>query len=85
MRLALALIVIGIILIIAGSMLVALSAQGEISGGFVILIGPIPIIGGVGPHGTLLALLALLVTLIIVIIYIIHAFLSTKLQSAAEL
>ncbi len=73
MRLFMALIGVGLIMIIAGFILMALSATpGNVSGGFVILIGPIPIIGGFGPYGGLLSTVALIATIIIVLIYIFY-------------
>ncbi|MEM2122487.1 MAG: DUF131 domain-containing protein [Candidatus Bathyarchaeia archaeon] len=62
---------LGFLLIIVGSFLLLFSqlqgAEGSVSGGAVLLLGPIPIILGGGPHAHLLVALALIVTIAIVI------------------
>jgi len=65
--LAFAAIFIGALLITLGSM----SNSGNVSGGAVILIGPIPIILGGGPYSFVLAELAVILTIVAVILFLI--------------
>lgn len=64
---AFAAIFIGILLIAFGSM----SNLGGVSGGAIILIGPIPIILGTGPYSIVLIALAALVTLAALIVFLV--------------
>jgi len=69
------LFIIGIALIIIGfltTFLVSVRGVGESSGGFIILIGPIPIVGSWGTYGGFLTIILLLITLIILISIILY-------------
>jgi len=69
------LFIIGIALIIIGfltTFLVSIRGVGESSGGFIILIGPIPIVGSWGTYGGFLTIILLLITLIILISIILY-------------
>lgn len=72
---------IGIALIFIGFLTIFLASIKwirESSGGFVILIGPIPIIGSWGAYGGLLTIILLLITLIILISIIFYGRIFTK-------
>ena len=64
---AFAIIFIGMLLMTIGS----LPEVGNVSGGAVILIGPIPIILGTGPYSTALVVLALFITIVLLAFYLI--------------
>lgn len=67
------LFIFGIALILIGFstiFLVAVKEIGESSGGFIILIGPIPIVGSWGSYGGFLTIILLLITLIILVLII---------------
>jgi len=64
--LAIAAIFIGMLLIALGSM----SNLGNVSGGAVILIGPIPIVLGVGPYSFELVEIAVVLTIVAVIAFL---------------
>jgi uncharacterized membrane protein len=64
---AFAAIFIGALLIVLGSM----SNVGNVSGGAVILIGPIPIILGGGPYSIELVGLAVVLTIVAVILFLV--------------
>ncbi|RLE69114.1 MAG: hypothetical protein DRJ45_07050 [Thermoprotei archaeon] len=69
------LFIIGIALVIIGfltTFLVSVRGVGESSGGFIILIGPIPIVGSWGTYGGFLTIILLLITLIILISIILY-------------
>lgn len=69
------LFIIGIALIIIGfltTFLASVRGVGESSGGFIILIGPIPIVGSWGTYGGFLTIILLLITLIILISIILY-------------
>lgn len=63
---AFAAIFIGILLVTLG----ALSKTGNVSGGAIILIGPIPIVLGVGPYSFELVELAAILTIAAVILFL---------------
>jgi len=69
-------IILGIVLMIIGTLIMVLSVLsiGQGSGSIVIMIGPIPIIGFWGPWGWVLAL----VSLLIIVIFIIFTFLCSR-------
>ncbi|MBS7644651.1 MAG: DUF131 domain-containing protein [Candidatus Bathyarchaeia archaeon] len=62
---------LGFLFIIAGALILFSSqfhgAGGSVSGGAVLLLGPIPIIMGGGPHAPLLITIALITTIIVVV------------------
>ena len=64
---AFAAIFIGVLLLALGSM----SNPGNVSGGAVILIGPIPIILGSGPYSLALIALSVVVTIVAVVLFLI--------------
>ncbi len=79
-RLSGSLITVGLILIVLGIFLVVTYAllspsQGEVSGGFTIFVGPIPIAGAWGPHGHLLLLISLI--LAITMFILLYVFISS--------
>jgi len=65
--LAFAAIFIGVLLLAVGSM----SSPGNVSGGAVILIGPIPIILGSGPYSFGLIALSAVLTIVAVVLFLI--------------
>ncbi|MEM3833599.1 MAG: hypothetical protein QW128_08475 [Thermoprotei archaeon] len=71
------LIVIGFIIVFIGGVL-SIPSGGNTSGSFVVLIGPIPIIGSFGPQGTILTSLNLILILIIIIIVIVYEIITYK-------
>jgi len=64
--LAFAAIFIGLVILALGS----LPNPGSVSGGAVILIGPIPIILGSGPYSFVLAALAVVLTIIAAVLFL---------------
>ncbi len=73
--LGMVLAVLGIALAVIGSLLIAASAAtgggpGEASVGGLVLIGPIPIVFGVGPHSDVLVVVALLLALALMAIVV---------------
>ncbi|NJF25196.1 DUF131 domain-containing protein [Thermococcus sp. Bubb.Bath] len=65
------LILIGFLLVFVGSLIAASGGEGEVEGGGVIMIGPIPIIFGTGRGATLAAVLAI----ILMVLWIVGALL----------
>ncbi|MGB9728630.1 MAG: TIGR00304 family membrane protein [Thermoprotei archaeon] len=72
------LIIIGFIIIFIGGILLSIPSEGSTSGSFVILIGPIPIIGSFGPQGTMLTSLNIILILAIIIIIIVYEIIAYK-------
>jgi len=68
MRIPLALIFVGFVLVFAGAILTATSTANSSVGG-VVLIGPIPIIFGSGKLGEPLAFLATLLTILAILVF----------------
>ena len=65
------LLISGIVLMVAGFVLVAVAAmRGAESGGFVVVIGPLPIVGAWGPHGVALAAIGAILLLLLVLIHL---------------
>lgn len=64
-------VLIGFLLIFAGILLSTRTIDKSVSGGFILLIGPIPIIGGFGPHSTLLIIIAFVIMIILIIIMLV--------------
>jgi uncharacterized membrane protein len=62
---AFAVIFIGVLLVIIGTML----SSGTVSGGAIILIGPIPIILGTGPNSLAMVGLAAALTVLSVVVF----------------
>lgn len=62
-----ALVIIGIVVMMIASFT---QGHGQTSGGAVILIGPIPIILGIGPESTWLIALAAIVTVIASVVFL---------------
>jgi uncharacterized protein (TIGR00304 family) len=65
------LILIGFLLIFVGSLIAASGGEGEVEGGGVIMIGPIPIIFGTGRGATIAAVLAV----VLMVLWIVGALL----------
>lgn len=65
------LIILGFVIIFIGGIL-SIPSEGTTSGSFVVLIGPIPIIGSFGPQGTTLASLSIILMLVIIVIMVIY-------------
>jgi len=65
------LIFLGFIIIIIGSIL-SIPTEGTTSGSFAVLIGPIPIIGYFGPHGSILTTINIILIIVIIAIMIIY-------------
>ena len=55
-----ALILIGFLLVFIGTLISAFSGEGDVDGGGVIMIGPIPIVFGTGRGATLAMVLAVI-------------------------
>lgn len=73
-RFAFILFIMGILLIIAGSIVTfftALSADTT-SGSVVVIVGPIPIIGAWGEHGFALTLIALAIFFTLLIVHVLY-------------
>jgi uncharacterized protein (TIGR00304 family) len=69
--LGISLILIGFLLVFVGSLIAASGGEGEVEGGGVIMIGPIPIIFGTGRGATVAAIL----TVVLMVLWIIGALL----------
>jgi uncharacterized membrane protein len=70
------LFLIGLLLIVTGFVIVILgiSDSANSSAGLVIFIGPIPLIFGSGPNGSVLAIIALLAAIGMIIIFYLSNF-----------
>jgi uncharacterized membrane protein len=68
---------LGVAIIVVGFLVVALGAVGSggsVSSGGFILIGPIPIVFGSGPHSGMLAVIGLVATVAMVGVYLLSFF-----------
>ncbi len=65
------LILIGFLLVFVGSLILAAGGEGDVEGGGVIMVGPIPIIFGTGRGATVATVLAI----ILMVLWIIGALL----------
>ncbi|OYT26656.1 MAG: hypothetical protein B6U95_07180 [Thermofilum sp. ex4484_82] len=67
-------LILGFLLILAGSFLILLSTiqSSASSGSIIVVIGPIPIIGAWGEHGLLLTIVAIVFFVIIVVLELIY-------------
>jgi len=61
------LILIGFLLVFVGSFILAAGGEGNVEGGGVIMIGPIPIVFGTGRGATVAAVLALILMVLWII------------------
>ncbi len=70
-----ALILLGVLLVFAGTLVYALSKPARVEGGGVILIGPIPIIFGTS---TTMAIVAAVVAIVLMVLAIIFMLLASR-------
>lgn len=66
LMLAMMLLAVGFALVLLGALI---SAGANVSGGGVIIIGPIPIMVGFGPYGQVLTLISAIMALLVVVLY----------------
>ena len=59
--------VIGSLIVIAGMLLRSWHAGGEMSAAGIVLVGPIPIVWGIGPHSLELILVGLLIVVVVLL------------------
>ncbi len=73
-RLASMLFIIGVLLVIIGSIVLffTLLSTGSTSGSVIVIIGPIPVIGAWGEHGFTLTLIALAILIVLLILHFIY-------------
>ena len=80
------LILASLALIIVGSIVVAISiAQiggGEASGGFVVIIGPIPIAGSFGKNGPIMLILTLVLAIVLTAMTMIFYYMAARQRPA---
>lgn len=66
------LVIVGILLVVTGS-LISIGSKGEVEGGGVILIGPIPIIFGTsGRAAVVAAALAVVIIVLVIVLYMVQ-------------